>query len=118
VRSYLCFDVQGVSGNVTRVTLLIYANSASSMGFTAHSVSDNTWTELIINYDNAPPIGSALGSSGAFTAGTWVRIDITPYITGNGIYSLGLTTPGSTAISLASSEAGANVPQLIIETVP
>jgi hypothetical protein len=118
VRSYLRFDVQGLSGNVTQATLLIYANSASSTGFTAHSVSDNEWTELIINYDNAPPMGSALGSSGPFTAGTLVRIDVTSYITGNGIYSLGLTTPGNTAISLASSESGANAPKLILETVP
>jgi cell division septation protein DedD len=118
VRSYLRFNVEGLSGNVARATLLIYANSASNTGFTAHSVSDNSWFELIINYDNAPPMGDALGSSGAFTAGTWVRIDVTPYITGNAAYSFGLTTPGTTAISLASSESGANAPQLIIETAP
>jgi hypothetical protein len=112
------FYTQGVSGNVTRATLLIYANSASSTGFTVHGVSDNTWTELVINYNNAPPMGSALGSSEPFTAGTLVRIDVTSYITGNGIYNFGLTTPGSTAISLASSESGANAPQLIIETTP
>jgi hypothetical protein len=112
------FYIEGVIGNVSRATLLIYANSASSTGFTAHSVSDNEWTELIINYDNAPPMGSALGSTGPFSAGTLVRIDVTPYITGNGIYSLGLTTPSNTAISLASSESGANAPQLIIETTP
>ena len=118
VRSYLRFPVQGLSGNVTRATLLIYANSASNAGFTAHSVDNTPWSELTINYDNAPPIGSSFGSSGAFTAGTLVRIDVTAYIIGNAVYNFGLTTSSNTAISLASSEASANAPQLIIETTP
>jgi len=43
---------------------------------------------------------------------------VTAYIAGNGTYNFGLTTPSSTAISFASREAGANAPQLIIETGP
>jgi hypothetical protein len=48
----------------------------------------------------------------------WISLDVTGYITGNGTYNLALTTPGSTAVSLASRESGANAPQLIIETAP
>jgi hypothetical protein len=119
VRSYLRFIVEGVSGNVTRATLLIYADSGSSAGITAHSVSNSDiWSELTISYNNAPPVGAALGSSGAFAAASIVRIDVTSYITGNAVYNFGITTPGNTAVSLASSEAAANVPQLIIETTP
>ena len=118
VRSYLRFTVQGLNGTVTKATLRIYANSASSLGIGANSVSNNTWTESTINYNNAPPIGSSLGSSTSFGAGVWITIDITTYITGNGTYNLALTTPGSTAISLASRQSGANAPQLIIETTP
>ncbi len=118
IRSYLLFDVQGLSGTVTKATLRVYAGSASSLGCTAYSVDDVTWSEAALNYNNAPPLGSPLGSSGAFGAGAWFDLDVTAYITGNGIYSLALTTPGSTAISFASRESGANAPQLIIETVP
>jgi hypothetical protein len=75
-------------------------------------------TETGINSNNAPPIGSSLGSVGPVSAGAWLTIDITAYITGNGTYNLALTTPGGTAISLASREAGANAPQLIIEAAP
>jgi hypothetical protein len=81
-------------------------------------VSNNTWTESGIHYNNAPPLGSAIGSSRPVSAGTWISIDVTAYITGNGTYSLGLTTPGSTAISFASLQASANAPQLIVETIP
>jgi hypothetical protein len=118
LRSYLRFDVQGLSGTVTQATLRIFANSASSSGLVASSVSDNTWTETTLNYNNAPPLGTALGSSGSFGAGVWIEIDVTDYITGNGTYNLGLLTPGSTAISLASRQSGANAPRLIIETIP
>ncbi len=118
VRSYLRFEVQGLNGRVSQATLRIFANSAASAGVVASSVGNNSWTESMINYDNAPPIGNALGSSGGFGAGVWINIDITAYIAGNGTYNLALTTPGSTAISLASRESGANAPQLIIQTSP
>jgi hypothetical protein len=118
VRSYLRFDVQGLNGRVSRATLRIFANSAASAGVVASSVSNNTWTESTINYDNAPAVGNMLGSSGGFGAGVWINIEITAYITGNGTYNLALTTPGSTAISLASRESGANAPQLIIQISP
>jgi hypothetical protein len=118
VRSYLRFNVQGLNGTVTRATLRVFAHSAASSGVTANIVSNNTWTETGLNYNNAPPLGSALGSSGSFGAGVWISMDVTAYITGNGTYSIALTTPGSTAISLASRESGANAPQLIVETRP
>lgn len=118
LHSYLRFDVQGLSGAVTKATLRVYANSPSSLGCIASRVDDNTWTEATINYNNAPAVGNALGSSGAFGGAEWINIDVTTYVTGNGAYNLALTTPSSTAISLASSEAGANAPQLIIETAP
>jgi len=118
VHSYLRFNVQGLNGTVTQATLRIFANSASSLGCTVNSVSDNTWTESAINYSNAPQVGDMVGSSVSFGAGGWLELDITAYVTGNGTYNLGLTTPGSTAISFASRESGANTPQLIIETTP
>jgi uncharacterized delta-60 repeat protein len=118
LHSYLRFSVQGLSSTVTKATLRVYANSASSLGCTANAVSDNTWTESTLNYNNAPGVGGTLGSSGSFGAGIWIEMDVTPYVSGNGTYNLALTTPSSTAISLASREAGANAPQLIVETSP
>jgi len=118
VRSYLRFTVQGLNGRVTRATLRVFANSGANSGCVANIVANNTWTETGINYNNAPPLGSALGSSGSIGAGVWISMDVTAYITGNGTYSLAVTTPGSTAVSLASREAGTNAPQLIIETGP
>jgi len=65
-------------------------------------VSDNTWTETGITYSNAPAMGGQLGASGAITAGTWTTVDVTSYITGNGLYSFAFSTTSSTNISFSS----------------
>jgi hypothetical protein len=45
VRSYLRFNVQGLSGSITRVTPRIFTNSGSSAGYEVRNVADNTWTD-------------------------------------------------------------------------
>jgi hypothetical protein len=109
VRSYLRFNVQNLSGRLTHATLRMYANSATSSGCVANIVN-NTWTETGLTHNNAPVLGTALGSSGSFGAGLWISMDVTAYVTGNGTYNI--------AVSFASREVGANAPQLIIETAP
>ena len=118
MRSYLRFDLQGISGTVTRVTLRVYANSASSSGYDIGNVTDNTWTESTINYNNAPAIGSSVGTSGSFGAGVWTTVDVTSLVTGNGTLNLGLYTTSSTAISFNSRQSSINQPQLIVEIGP
>jgi hypothetical protein len=115
VRSYLRFNVTGLSGTVTNATLRVYANSAQSTGYDAYSVADNTWVETTIDDANAPPFGAKLGSSGKVTAATWTSVNVTAAVTGNGTYSFGLSTTNSTALGL-SSRTGANPPQLVITT--
>jgi hypothetical protein len=117
VRSYLRFNVQGLTGTITRVTLRVYAKSSSSTGYTVYAVSNNTWTETTITYNNAPLIGSSVGSSPGFSAGVWTTATVSSLVTGNGTINIALGTSSSTAISLASREDAAFAPQLVIETV-
>ena len=114
VHAYLRFTVTGLSGTITQVRLLLYANNSDSVGIRAWAVADNSWGELTTNYTNAPALGSQLATSGSFASGVWVSLDVTSYVTGNGTYSFGVTNPSSTAISVTSREAGANAPQLVI----
>ncbi len=115
VRSYLRFNVQGITGGVSQASLRVFANSAQSVGYEVHAVADSSWGETAITFANAPPFaaGSA-GSSGPASTGIWTTVDVTSLITGNGLVSLALTTPNTTALSLASRESGGNAPQLII----
>ena len=115
VDGYLRFNVSGLSGQtVSRAVLEVYANSATTGDLTAKSVATNTWTETAITYSNAPVMGGTLASAPSVTAGAWVTLDVTRYVTKNGTYTLGLTTAGSTALSLASRESGANSPRLVL----
>jgi hypothetical protein len=69
-----------------------------------------------LTWANAPAFGTAkAGSSGAVSAATWTSADVTALITGNGTFSIGLSTTGTTALSLASRES-ANAPQLVVTT--
>ena len=114
VRSYLRFNVTGITGAVASATLRVWAGSAQTTGYDAYSVADNTWGEATITSANSPPFGLArLGSSGKIAAGTWTSVDVTSAITGNGLVSFGLSTTSSTAVSLSSRE-GQVPPQLVI----
>jgi hypothetical protein len=94
--------------------LRIFATNTNSVGYQVRGVSDNTWAENTINYNNAPAMGNVIGSSGAVTLNTWTTVDVTSYITGNGVFNLALSTTTNNATTLASRET-ANAPQLIVE---
>ena len=115
VRGYLTFNVQGLNAPVARAQLKIYANSSTSVGCKVFAIPNVGWGERTITYNNAPPLGNQIGSIGAFRSSSWITIDVTPLVTGNGTFSLAITGLNATAVSLASRESGF-VPQLIINT--
>lgn len=112
-RSFLRFDVAGITGTVVSAKLRIFANSSSSTGHRISSVSDIGWVETSITYATAPVLGPVIGSSGPFTGGQYIEVDVSAVVTGNGSLSFGLDTTSSTAIAYSSRE-GINPPQLII----
>jgi hypothetical protein len=112
-RSFLRFDVSGITGSPTRATLRIFANSASSAGFDVHALSD-TFDELAVTFETALTIGAVVGTSPAFTSGGYTEVDVTSAIAGNGAVQFALIAKGDTATSFGSRES-ANKPQLVIE---
>jgi hypothetical protein len=117
VRSYLRFDVQGLSGSVTKATLSLLPASSLAAVLTAHSVADNGWSESTLTDRTAPPIGVALGSVQSVVSGTALSFDVTPAVPGNGAASFALTNASSAAMSLWSREAGGTrAPQLTVVT--
>jgi len=114
LNAYLRFNVQNVTGTIVGATLRVYANSSSSTGHDVRPVADNTWNEATVNFNNAPTFGAAAGSSGAFTSGQYIEVDVTALVTGNGTINLAMTGPGGTAISYASRES-TTPPQLVVE---
>jgi hypothetical protein len=114
--SYLRFNVGDLSGTVTKATLRLYTTSSSATGYQVMQVSSQTWEEGLVTYSNAPAPGTVAGSSGNFAAGNWTTVDVTSFITGNGIYDLALTTSSTATLNFSSRDATSNQPQLVIET--
>lgn len=116
VHAYLRFVVPDLAGKtIKRARLMIYSNTGSSKGIHAVAVADNNWNESTTDFLNAPPLGSELAVATLADSASWITLDITAYITGPGVYTIGLTADSHTAVNLASRETGANSPQLIID---
>jgi PKD repeat protein len=115
-RPYMKFTVSGVSGPVQSAKLRLWVVDPSPDGGSLRSVADNTWTESGLTWNNAPAFESAsLDSAGPITTGTWVELDVTGHVTGNGTYSFALVgTSSDTAIY--NSRDGANPPELVVTT--
>jgi VCBS repeat-containing protein len=110
--SYLKFAVSGV-GTVLEVKLRLWVLKDSPDGGSVYSV-DNAWDEASLVWNNAPVIGgSALAAAGAAVSGTWVELDLTGTVTGDGVYSFALTSGMSNAVRYSSKEGG-DPPELVI----
>ena len=116
VNTYLRFAVQGMGLRpISQVRLLVYAYSASTQGLAVRAVADNTWAERTITASNAPALGGTLAASSKVAARDWITFDVTSYITGEGLFSFGLSTPGPKAISLAARESVVYSPRLVVD---
>jgi chitodextrinase len=117
VYSYLRFDLSSVPGAITGLTLKVFATSSSSAGYAVRGVADNTWSETTLDWNNAPPVGTAnIAVSGAFSANTLTTADVSPLINGTGLLSMSMTGINGTAIAFDSRE-GATPPQLVVSYV-
>ena len=92
MRTYISFDVPSYTGTVTTATLRVYASSNNSVGYRVYS-SSNNWIETgsgSISFNNAPALGSLLGSSGSININTnpWTQVDVTSAIKGAGTIHL------------------------------
>ena len=116
-RGYLKFRVEGVPGPVTKATLRLWTLSASSAGVRVSAVADTSWRESTLTYTNAPALAPvATAASGSFSSGTWLALDVSPLVKGDGTYSFALTTASTSSLRIASKERGASyAPRLMLE---
>jgi len=121
--TFLKFDLSAVS-TVSSARLRLFGNLGGTSGtspVTAHQVSDNSWTETGITWNNQPAIGTGMTTvSVGITAQYW-EWDVTSYIqsqkaAGQTSVTLELQNDVSTAQPAAfnSREAASNPPQLVV----
>jgi hypothetical protein len=115
------FDVSGVgSGTVASAKLRLFNVDSSSIGGTFYRVQDNSWSEQTVTWNTAPVADTTpIASLGAVTANTWYEVDLTSLVTGDGTYSLRVTSTSTNGADYTSKEGAAGSrPQLVITVQP
>lgn len=120
-RTFLKFTITGLAEPVARATLRLHVDdvsgSASDDGGTWAMTSDATWTETTTTWASQPAIdGVVVGTGGRVTRNTWVEIDVTAQIVGDGTYSFGGTSASADGVEYDARESGDTAPQLVITT--
>lgn len=112
--AYLRFDLTGLTGVVQSATIDFKVKNESNTGGTIHSVSNNSWDENTLTYNNRPSIdGPALDTAGVAVKNEIVQMDVTQAINGGGVYSFAIVSDSSNGVQYQSRE-GATGPTLTI----
>jgi hyaluronate lyase len=127
--SYLMFNFSSISGPITNATVYLTPTAEGESGFTnqAYLVTNSTWTESGITWNNRPPLSSTLLGNWLVPAvNTQISFDVTAQAVSaqsNGnLLSIGITSPtnvGSNGwVEYASKENGTTAyrPYLVITT--
>jgi hypothetical protein len=114
-RSYLRFAVSGLEGRtVVQATLHLYANGSSPLGYSVHTAG-GPWDEWSITFNNQPGFGAALAATGEHGGARVVPVDLTSFVTGEGVIDLVVRTESDKPVSYPSREAGEAGPRLVVE---
>jgi acid phosphatase type 7 len=111
----LRFNVSGINNQpITSAKLRLYTVEGGDKGGDFYRVNNQTWQEGTVTWNNAPAAeGSRLATLGSVNTNRWYEVNITSLITGDGTYSLRISTTVVNGVDYSSRE-GANPPQLVI----
>lgn len=112
----LKFAVSGIGGQtIDSAKLRLYCVNSSDKGGDFHRVTDSNWSEATVTWETAPAAESAvIASLGTVAKHSWVEVDLTSMIKGDGIYSILVNTTSRNGADYASKEVADSAPQLII----
>lgn len=116
-RSYVRFNVTGVTTSVTKATFRIYAVDRSPSGYNVRAAGRSAWRESTITYGNAPRLGSTVATTPAHPSGAWASADVTRHVGGNGTYTFAITRRGGGDVRYATRES-TRKPKLLVEMAP
>ena len=116
VELYLRFNLKRLRGEVTRAVLRLYATSDTAQGpFVLGAAT--SWRERRVTWRTRPlREGPATGRAGAVRAGSWLELDVTRLVAGNGPVAFALLTTTRDGLNLASREAPTGQPELVVTT--
>jgi hypothetical protein len=116
----LKFSVSGIAGRpVASAKLRLYAVDPSPVGGEFRRMASDAWAEPTVTWASAPAADTAiLATLGKVSASNWYEVDVTPFVSGDGVVSMRVTSSSSDGADYSSKEGPASfVPQLVV-TVP
>jgi len=102
--SYLRFEAQGVGTPVSASLQINVETSGDDIEL--YAVSDTSWDETTLTFNNAPPLGALMGTVTGVQGGLSYYFDVSSYITGDGVYAFAMKTTDHTAIRIGAKEGG------------
>ncbi|WP_315824572.1 DUF7594 domain-containing protein [Paraflavitalea speifideaquila] len=127
--TYLRFDAASAGSTITSALLRLYGkiddDRSTNVPINVYGVSNTTWTESTITWNNKPATGSSALQAATVTDATarYYTWDITAYVqselaAGRTLISLALLSTVATdpRITWNSKETGSNAPELVITT--
>jgi hypothetical protein len=120
-RTYIKFQVTGLTGTVNDVKLRLKVDTSSGSdgpdSGDVYLLSDNSWSESTLKWSNAPAIsGSPVGTAVPAPLGATIYIDLGKAITADGTYTLALRSHSTNSVIYLSKEAGNVPPTLVFST--
>jgi chitodextrinase len=103
MRSYLRFEVSGLSGTLSSARLRLHV-ALTSGGSVSVAPVTAPWDERTVTFANSPRGGTAVASSGRLKNDTWTALDVGSLIDGDGTYSFVVRGTGGTRLN--SRESG------------
>jgi hypothetical protein len=116
VHSLLKFNVSGIAGRqIVSAKLQLYCIDSSPTGGSFYRVADTSWAESTVTWNTAPAADTtAFASLGSVGVGGWSDVNLLPLITGDGTWSMLISTTSTNGAGYSSKEAGTNAPRLVI----
>jgi len=114
---YIKFNVQGLTGAVSSAKLRIKTGPGDIPTVKLYTVSHNSWNEFTITWNNRPPFVFDAGTFGPFPPDSWVELDVTSFVSGNGVVTIGITSLDDLPdVWILSRQHPTDKPQLIVRT--
>jgi hypothetical protein len=113
--AFLRFALGSAPAAGFHATLRLYPLTSSPKGLRVRRATGTGWAERTLIFGALPATDhQAMVRTGALRARRWKEVDVTRLVDDSGVLSLALATSGRQRIVLASREAGAQAPRLVV----
>ncbi len=111
---FLRFSLTGVPAGFQSATLYLFVTDSSNNGPTVYRTS-SAWKETTVTWANQPNrSGAALGSFGRVLSNTWVALDVTAAVAGDGTVNFVLLGDSSDRATFAARTTAGKEPRLVL----